>query len=58
MVEISDFEITIYDRKGYEIAKWVQDEWELEPEIVCSICNAIDIFYRKGDKYLISLMSA
>lgn len=45
-------EITINDRKGNEIVKWVDDEWIEDPSVTVSIANAINIIYTEGEDTL------
>lgn len=48
-------DVRIGDKNG-EIVCWTQDEWENEPEIVSSICNAIKIVYEQGPNELRKLI--
>jgi hypothetical protein len=50
-VDFGDDHIAIFDKDG-EIVYWDRSEWEIDPEVVFSIANAIWLASTEGGKYL------
>lgn len=55
-VKYTEDSITLYDRNGVEIVKWLESEWIEDSQVVFSIAHAIEILLTDGDDDLKTIL--